>query len=67
MNESIWYNLRNFFYQRNECYCGDSYGKYGKVSESECNFKCNGNFNEICGGVNRISIYSVRILIRSGI
>ena len=37
------------------CYCGNSYGSHG-VS-ADCNVTCNGNPNEICGGVLANSIY----------
>jgi len=39
------------------CYCGKNYGKYGKISEDECNIKCNGNDNENCGGEHANSVY----------
>ena len=39
------------------CFCGNSYGKYGKTNN--CNMKCSGNAKEICGGFWANSIYSV--------
>ena len=33
-----------------QCFCSNSYGSQGKASESDCDFKCTGNSNEICGG-----------------
>ncbi len=36
------------------------------MNESECNFKCSGNPSQKCGGIDRLSIYSVRVLVRSG-
>jgi len=41
----------------NECRCGQKYGKYGQVSDDECNYLC--ITSEKCGGENRNSIYSV--------
>ncbi|XP_074649121.1 uncharacterized protein LOC141904433 [Tubulanus polymorphus] len=43
----------------NECYCGDSYGKYEKKPESECNKACVVEPRKKCGGVNRNSIYEL--------
>jgi len=41
------------------CRCGNSYGIYGKASSSiECNYRCSGDPNEICGGYWRESVYS---------
>ena len=43
------------------CRCGNSYGIYGKApSNIECNYRCSGNSNEICGGYWRESVYSTR-------
>jgi WSC domain len=39
-----------------QCFCGDSYGKYG--SSSGCNMKCSGNSSETCGGTWANDIYS---------
>jgi hypothetical protein len=44
-----------------ECYCGDdshllSSGST-KVAETECNVKCSGNSNYLCGGGSRLSYY----------
>ena len=33
-----------------QCFCGNSYGKYGKLPESRCNMVCSGNPSEKCGG-----------------
>ncbi len=38
-----------------ECRCGQQYGKYGQVSEDECNYSC--KTSEKCGGNNRNSVY----------
>ncbi|ESN95548.1 hypothetical protein HELRODRAFT_179324 [Helobdella robusta] len=42
---------------KNECYCSDSYGLYGVGTG--CNSPCDGNPNEICGGANFNSVYTV--------
>ena len=40
------------------CYCGNTYGLYGKaVNNHECNYICSGNTSQICGNANRNSIY----------
>jgi len=39
------------------CFCGDSYGKYGKATN--CDMKCAGNSSEICGGSWANSVYDV--------
>ncbi len=41
-----------------QCFCGNSYGKYGE--STNCNYKCSGNQSEICGGVWANSVYSVK-------
>ncbi|KAN0000369.1 hypothetical protein ACTFIZ_000802 [Dictyostelium cf. discoideum] len=41
-----------------QCYCGNSYGHYGKAhKESDCNFKCGGDKSKTCGGNDKISVY----------
>ncbi|ESN95499.1 hypothetical protein HELRODRAFT_193526 [Helobdella robusta] len=40
-----------------ECYCSHSYGRYG-VSD-KCNFNCDGDQSEICGGPLANSVYTV--------
>ncbi len=39
------------------CFCGNSYGRYGGAPN--CNLRCSGNSNQICGGSWANSIYSV--------
>ena len=42
----------------NECYCGNSFGKYGKKPNSDCDMACedtSGNKN--CGGGSRNNVY----------
>ena len=42
---------------RGQCFCDDSFGKYGRVSESECNGSCNSDEFEKCGGKWRNNVY----------
>ena len=42
-----------------QCFCGDSYGKYGRLPESSCNMGCSGNASEKCGGWWASSVYEV--------
>ena len=39
------------------CYCGKQYGKYGKISDDDCNLKCDGDGNEFCGGKNANNVF----------
>jgi hypothetical protein len=41
-----------------ECFCGNDYGTYGKVSESECSSPCTGDPSIMCGAPDRNSIYA---------
>jgi len=41
-----------------ECYCGDSYDKYGQLNESACSSNCFANSSEVCGGSKANSVYS---------
>ncbi|KAK6076275.1 glyoxal oxidase precursor [Seiridium cupressi] len=42
-----------------QCYCGQSLGYLSQqVVESSCSSACPGNSSEICGGSNRLSIFS---------
>lgn len=43
-----------------ECYCGHKI-KALNVSETECNMECKGEKCNICGGVNRLSIYRLEL------
>ncbi|PSN61363.1 WSC-domain-containing protein [Corynespora cassiicola Philippines] len=40
-----------------ECFCGANIAS-DKANETDCNFPCNGNQSQVCGGFNRISVYS---------
>ena len=52
---------RNFTYagvqDGGECFCGNSYGKYGEVPQTECNLACQSDDSETCGGQWRNSVY----------
>ncbi|XP_060106065.1 sialate:O-sulfotransferase 2 [Heteronotia binoei] len=43
-----------------ECYCGHKI-QAPNVSDSECNMECKGEKSNICGGVNRLSIYRLEL------
>ncbi len=46
-----------------QCFCGNSIGGGGsKALEAECNKPCAGNSKEICGGGNRINIFTTATL-----
>ena len=54
------YQLAGVEYGR-ECYCastGDNHGNYVGFEDAGCNRVCTGNNLEICGGEDRISVYS---------
>ncbi len=44
--------------QSNQCFCGNSYGRYG--SSSDCNTACPISFayNSICGGSSSLNVYT---------
>jgi hypothetical protein len=46
-----------------KCYCGQQYGKYGQVSDDDCNYSCVTSGK--CGGVNRNSVYRVANSVNS--
>jgi hypothetical protein len=54
-------NEQNYLYAAiqygNECRCGQQYGKYGRVSDDECDYLC--LTVEKCGGDKRNSVYDV--------
>lgn len=39
------------------CFCGNSYGKLGKANN--CNMKCAGDYNQVCGGTWANSVYEI--------
>jgi hypothetical protein len=42
------------------CFCGDTYGTYGK--SDNCTLRCTGNSKEICGTFWSNSVYDVNVL-----
>ena len=42
---------------RNQCFCGNSYGRNGPELNRCCSFKCVGNPSEFCGGDGCESVY----------
>jgi len=42
-----------------ECWCGMSYGLYGKLGDFECNYPCAGEPKQKCGGIAKNSVYDV--------
>jgi WSC domain. len=44
-----------------QCYCGNSYDRNGKLEESRCNTPCRGNSAEMCGGRWANSVYSTGV------
>ncbi|KAK3737796.1 hypothetical protein QZH41_015858, partial [Actinostola sp. cb2023] len=40
-----------------QCFCGNSYNRYGRVREEQCNMKCAASPSGTCGGVLRNSLY----------
>ena len=40
----------NMLQNGNICYCGNAYGKYGRVNPNACWLRCAGNANIVCGG-----------------
>jgi tetratricopeptide (TPR) repeat protein len=42
-----------------QCWCGNSYGKYGQLPESRCDMRCSGKPSESCGGHWANSIYKL--------
>jgi len=41
-----------------ECWCGNTYGSFGKAAESDCNMACAGDSTETCGAGARNSIFT---------
>ncbi|WP_456324772.1 PAN domain-containing protein [Desulfonauticus submarinus] len=54
---------RNFKYASvqysTQCFCGNSYGKYGPANN--CNMKCSGDSDKICGGFWANSVYKTNL------
>ncbi|KAL5006079.1 hypothetical protein ScPMuIL_017237 [Solemya velum] len=41
-----------------ECFCGDSFGKYGAAPEAHCDYPCPNNHELMCGGFWSQNVYS---------
>ena len=39
-----------------QCWCGDSYDVHGK--SKACDYQCEGDSTQKCGGYNALSVYS---------
>lgn len=50
-----------FIKKRSDCWCGDSYGLYGRLDENECNIVCNGSAGSMCGGDKANNIYELNL------
>ena len=46
---------------RYQCFCSNSYGKYGSLSADQCSDPCGGNPTEICGGAWANSLYTTTV------
>uniref|UniRef100_A0A1I8HUC0 WSC domain-containing protein n=1 Tax=Macrostomum lignano TaxID=282301 RepID=A0A1I8HUC0_9PLAT len=44
---------------RRQCFCGRSYGHFGKSNETDCKFSCLGNSKQECGGHWRNSVFAL--------
>ncbi|CAH1781541.1 unnamed protein product [Owenia fusiformis] len=44
-----------------KCFCGNSYGRYGSVAETECSMKCPGDRTQMCGAFLRLNIYKTSL------
>ncbi len=42
---------------REQCFCGSSFGYYGKVDDNECNMACTYDKTAKCGSSHRNSVY----------
>ena len=43
-----------------QCFCGNSFGKYGKALESKCSTPCSGDGTKTCGGSGANAVYSLQ-------
>ncbi|XP_057316900.1 uncharacterized protein LOC130657922 isoform X8 [Hydractinia symbiolongicarpus] len=41
------------------CFCGNAFGRYGKVADSDCNSLCSGDSKRSCGAFWHNSVYAV--------
>ena len=46
----------------NQCFCGNSVGRYGTADPSTCNSTCAGNVNQACGGYWRLDVLFIGML-----
>ncbi|CAH1776614.1 unnamed protein product [Owenia fusiformis] len=44
---------------KTQCFCGNSFGRYGKAPESECSQPCSGDSTQTCGDGHRNRVYDV--------
>jgi hypothetical protein len=42
-----------------QCYCGNSYGRYGQIAENNCNMSCSGDTGRNCGGTWANSVFKI--------
>ncbi|XP_052266790.1 xylosyltransferase oxt-like isoform X2 [Dreissena polymorpha] len=50
---------------KNECWCGNKFGKHGSLSETLCSSECPGNKTETCGGYNAQRVFATGLPARS--
>lgn len=56
--KSAGYTLAGMEYA-NECYCDNAPQNYGQIQDpTSCNMACKGNANQMCGGPNRLTVYT---------
>jgi hypothetical protein len=55
---SLNYNIIGLQYSF-QCFCGNSYGNFGKLNETQCNTPCSGGSDKFCGGSWKNSIYII--------
>eukprot|EP00904_Undaria_pinnatifida_P009040 jgi/Undpi1/5266/HiC_scaffold_2.g00547.m1 len=41
-----------------ECWCGDSYDRFGEISDGLCDYPCEGDAGQRCGGFYALSVHS---------
>ena len=46
--------------ESNLCFCGNTYGRYGKLHSASCNMYCAGDKDQSCGGVLKNDVYHVK-------
>jgi len=44
---------------REQCFCGNMYGKYGKVDDNECSMVCKYDITTKCGNSHKNSVYEI--------